>query len=177
MKHIYCFVISLHLNQSHLKTKVKATLQCLYFAKKKECFRRSIIVCLLFQELRRIKFLKLRNQNKIYLWIKMCVSNSFKKYDGCKAWEILEVTSILTFRKIVMVDSQKYQMYKLLHDPAIINTHFNPVNHFKNYHYCMIVRLKFWLCSYTNRQTKTKIASYTISITYKEADDDLWSSK
>ena len=37
----------------------------------------------------------------------MYVSNSFKKYDGYKALKILEVISILTFKKTIVVDSQK----------------------------------------------------------------------
>ena len=46
------------------KNESKSDIAASLFCKKLERFQRSI-VCLLFQELRRFKFLKLRNQNKI----------------------------------------------------------------------------------------------------------------
>ena len=59
----------------HCKNESKSDIAVSLFYKKIERFRRSI-VCLLFQELRRIKTKLFVNQN---------VSNSLKKYDGCKA--------------------------------------------------------------------------------------------
>ena len=60
---------------THCKNESKSNIAVSLFYKKIERFRRSI-VCLLFQELRRIKTKLFVNQN---------VSNSLKKYDGCKA--------------------------------------------------------------------------------------------
>ena len=59
----------------HCKNKSKSDIAVSLFYKKIERFRRSI-VCLLFQELRRIKTKLFVNQN---------VSNSLKKYDECEA--------------------------------------------------------------------------------------------
>ena len=70
----------------------------------------------------------------------MYVSNSFKKYDGYKALKLLEVTSILNIQKDYC--SGFIKNIRCI-NPALINTHLKLVNRFKNYHYCMIVRLKF----------------------------------
>ena len=52
----------------------------------------------------------------------------------------IEVISILTLKKTVVVDSQKISDATVKsYNPALINTHFKHVNHFENYHYCMIV--------------------------------------
>ena len=37
----------------------------------------------------------------------MYISNSFKKYDGYKALKILKLFQFLTFKKTIVVDSQK----------------------------------------------------------------------
>ena len=73
----------------------------------------------------------------------MYVSNSFKKYDGYKALKILEVTSILNIQKKKDYCSGFIKNIRCI-NPALINTHLKLVNLVKkNYHYCMIVRLKF----------------------------------
>ena len=46
-------------------------------------------------------------QLKLRIQIKTYVLKSLKKYDGYKALKILEVISILTFKKSIVVDSQK----------------------------------------------------------------------
>ena len=69
----------------------------------------------------------------------MYVSNSFKKYDGCKALKILEVTSILNIQKNYCSGFTKNIRCINCYNPALINTHLK----FENYHYCIIVRLKF----------------------------------
>ena len=74
----------------------------------------------------------------------MYVSNSFKKYDGYKALIILEVISILNIQKDYCSRFTKnMRCIKTVYNPALINTHLKLVNRFENYHYCMIVRLKF----------------------------------
>ena len=70
----------------------------------------------------------------------MYVSNSFKKYDEYKALKISEVTSILNIQKDYC--SGFIKNIRCI-NPALINTHSKLVNRFKNYHYCMIVRLQF----------------------------------
>ena len=51
-----------------------------------------------------------------------CVSNSFKKYDGYKELKILEVISILTFKKTIVVDSEKISDKTVkCYYPALIN--------------------------------------------------------
>ena len=71
----------------------------------------------------------------------MYVSNSFKKYDGYKALKILEVISILNIQKNYC--SSRFLKNIRCINLALVNTHLKLVNRFKNYHYCMIVRLKF----------------------------------
>ena len=73
----------------------------------------------------------------------MYVSNSIKKYDGYKALRILEVILILNIQKDYCSGFTKNIRCINCYNPALINTHLKLVNRFENYHYCMIVRLKF----------------------------------
>ena len=72
----------------HWKNESKSDIAVSLFYKKIERFRRSI-VCLSFQELRRMKTKLLSFQElrriKTKLFVNQNVSNSLKKYDGCKA--------------------------------------------------------------------------------------------
>ena len=117
----------------HCKNESKSDIAVSLFYKKIERFRRSI-VRLSFQELRRIKTKLFVNQN---------VSNLLKKYDGCKAWEILDSQKI----SYVETVARPYpDHHKYMHISTLLNVLKIIIN-------CMIVRLKFLLFSYTNRQT------------------------
>ena len=115
---------------------------CHLFCKKKERYGRSIVVCYFNSYIESNLTLSCIIQSKQNLLFesKCMFQTHSKNNDGYKALKILEVTSILNIQKDYC--SGFIKNIRCI-NPALINTHLKLVNHFKNYHYCMIVRLKF----------------------------------
>ena len=117
-RYVIRYVISLYLHQSHFKNKIKCDIAvtCRFILqKRKERYNCSIVVCYFSSYIKLNLICVIKSKQNLLFESKCMFQTHSKKYDGYKALKILEVISIVTFRKTIIVDSQKISdAYKLL---------------------------------------------------------------